>query len=91
MAQAVSRRARTRASTVRGRRLTAWAVWGLWWTKWFWDRFFSELFGFPLPVSFHLCSIVLCHQRMNNRPVAGRSSETVLPHRHEQQQQQQQY
>jgi hypothetical protein len=25
---------------------------------------------------------------MNNRPVGGRSSETVSPHRHEQQQQQ---
>jgi hypothetical protein len=29
----------------------------LWWTKWHWDRFFSESFGFPLSVSFHCCSI----------------------------------
>jgi hypothetical protein len=28
-------------------------MWGLWWTKWHWDRFFPEYFGFPLPVSFH--------------------------------------
>jgi hypothetical protein len=21
-------------------------MWGLWWTKWHWDRFFSEYFGF---------------------------------------------
>jgi hypothetical protein len=25
----------------------------LWWTKWHWDRFFSEFFGFPLSISFH--------------------------------------
>jgi hypothetical protein len=25
----------------------------LWWTKWHWDRFFSESFGFPLSISFH--------------------------------------
>jgi hypothetical protein len=22
-------------------------MWELWWTKWQWDRFFSEYFGFP--------------------------------------------
>jgi hypothetical protein len=22
-------------------------MWGLWWTKWHWDRFFSELSVFP--------------------------------------------
>jgi hypothetical protein len=27
--------------------------WDLWWTKWHWDRFFSESFGFPLSISFH--------------------------------------
>jgi hypothetical protein len=32
-------------------------VWDLWWTKWHWDRFFPEFFGFPLSVSFHRCSI----------------------------------
>jgi hypothetical protein len=33
------------------------SVWDLWWTKWHWDRFFPEYFGFPLSVSFHRCSI----------------------------------
>jgi hypothetical protein len=32
-------------------------MWDLWWTKWHWDRFLSENFGFPLPNSFHRCSI----------------------------------
>jgi hypothetical protein len=32
-------------------------MWDLWWTKWHWDRFFPEYFGFPLSVSFHQCSI----------------------------------
>jgi hypothetical protein len=27
------------------------SMWDLWWTKWHWDRFFSELFGFPLSIS----------------------------------------
>jgi hypothetical protein len=25
-------------------------MWDLWWTKWHWDRFFSEFFGFPLSI-----------------------------------------
>jgi hypothetical protein len=33
------------------------SVWDLWWTKWHWDRFFSEYFGFSLSISFHRCSI----------------------------------
>jgi hypothetical protein len=33
-------------------------------------------------------SVLIYHLGMNNRPVGGRSSETVSPHRHEQQQQQ---
>ena len=32
-------------------------MWDLWLTEWHWDRFFPEYFGFPLSVSFHLCSI----------------------------------
>ena len=28
----------------------------LWWTKWFWGRFFADYFRFPFPVSFHECS-----------------------------------
>jgi hypothetical protein len=26
------------------------SMWDLWWTKWHWDRFFSEFFGFPVTV-----------------------------------------
>jgi hypothetical protein len=29
----------------------------MWWTKWHWDRFFPEFFGFPLSISFHRRSI----------------------------------
>jgi hypothetical protein len=32
-------------------------MWDLCWIKWYWDRFFSEPFSFPLSVSFHRCSI----------------------------------
>ena len=28
------------------------SVWGFCWTKWRWDTFFSEYFGFPLSVNF---------------------------------------
>jgi hypothetical protein len=31
----------------------------LWWTKWHWGRFFSELLDFPLTVSFHQSSILI--------------------------------
>jgi hypothetical protein len=33
------------------------SVLDLWWTKWHWDTIFPEYLGFPLPVSFHRCSI----------------------------------
>jgi hypothetical protein len=33
------------------------SMWDLWWTKWHWDRFFPEYFGFPLSISFHRCSV----------------------------------
>jgi hypothetical protein len=29
------------------------SMWDLWWTKWHWDRVFSEFFGFSMSVSFH--------------------------------------
>jgi hypothetical protein len=38
---------------------------GLWWTKWHWDRFFPEYFGFPLPISLHRCSITLKNGEKN--------------------------
>jgi hypothetical protein len=45
------------------------SMWDLWWTKWHWDRFFFQYFGFPLSVSFHRCYItrknekklIICH------------------------------
>jgi hypothetical protein len=33
-------------------------------TKWHWDRFISEFFGFPLSISFHHCSILIWHRPM---------------------------
>jgi hypothetical protein len=54
----------------------------LWWTKWLWDGFFSELFGFPRQYN----STVAVHTHIspggggvNSRPFGGRSSETQ-PH-----------
>jgi hypothetical protein len=32
-------------------------MWDLWWAKWYWDRFFSEFFSFPLSY----CSTVALH------------------------------
>jgi hypothetical protein len=37
-------------------------MWDLW-TKWHWDRFFSEYFGFPLSISFHRFSIKMEKQK----------------------------
>jgi hypothetical protein len=41
-------------------------MWDLWGTKWHWDRFFSEYFGFPPSVSFHWCSITRKRTKNNN-------------------------
>jgi hypothetical protein len=49
----------------------------LWYTKWHWDRFFFELFGFPLSVSFHHgppYSYIIWG--MNDKPTGGCSSKT---------------
>jgi hypothetical protein len=46
MAQVVIRRPLTAETRFRPGQ----SMWNLWWTKWHWDRFFSELFGFPLSV-----------------------------------------
>jgi hypothetical protein len=32
--------------------------------EWHWGRFFSKFFGFPLPISFHHCSISIYHHPM---------------------------
>jgi len=36
--------------------VTGQSVWDLWWTKWHWDRGFSQYLCFPLSISFHRCS-----------------------------------
>jgi hypothetical protein len=55
-------------------------MWDLWRRKWRWDRVFYEVFGFPLPVSFHRGSpCPYIKWRMKNRPAGGRNSETVSP------------
>jgi hypothetical protein len=40
------------------------SMWDLWWTKWHWDKFFSEYFGFSItiiPPMFHTQISVICH------------------------------
>jgi hypothetical protein len=54
MAQAVSRRSPHRGDPGSS---PAQSMFDLWWTKWYWDRFFPEYFGFPLSITFHRCSI----------------------------------
>ena len=43
------------------------SMWDLWWTKWHWDRFFPEYFGFPLSILFHRCSITRQNEKKNYR------------------------
>jgi hypothetical protein len=53
-------------------------MWDLWWTKWHWERFFSEFFCFPLSIPFHRRSPYSYIIRvMNNMSVSGSSSETL--------------
>jgi hypothetical protein len=58
-------------------------------TKWYWDRFISKLFRFPF--QYHSTGALHAHisPGVNRGPGGGCSSETVLPHLHEQKQQQQ--
>jgi hypothetical protein len=55
MVQVVSRRPLTAEARVR-----AWVnpCGDLWWTKWHWDRFFSESFGFS-PVNIYHSTVAL--------------------------------
>jgi hypothetical protein len=60
------------------------SLWDLWWTKWHWDRFFSESFGFPLSVSFHRCSMFthVSSGGWTKGPLAAQfSRDIVSPHR----------
>ena len=47
----------------KGEKILGRSMWDLWWTKWHWDRFFSEYFGFFLSISFHRCSIKMEKQK----------------------------
>jgi hypothetical protein len=62
MAQAVSRRPPTAEARVRSQV----SPWNLWWTKWHWDKVFSEFFGFPLSISFYRCSITRKRTKNNH-------------------------
>jgi hypothetical protein len=39
-------------------------MWDLWSTKWYWDRFFPQYFGFPLSISFHQCPLLGKEQKI---------------------------
>jgi hypothetical protein len=34
-------------------------MWDLWWTKWYWNRFFSKYLDFTVIVSFQYCPILI--------------------------------
>ena len=57
-------------------------IFDLCWTKWQWDRFCSEKFGFLLSLSFHQCAILILIYMMllpgGKTGEAWESSETVL-------------
>jgi hypothetical protein len=59
MAQAVIRR----PVTVKAGFVSGQSMWDLWWTKWHWDRVFSEFFGFAVSMSFHRSFILIYHLR----------------------------
>jgi hypothetical protein len=60
----------------------------LWWTKWHWDRFFTEYFGLPLSVSFHRCQLhrktkklIVFITGFHNKPLGcGASVESAAGH-----------
>jgi hypothetical protein len=51
------------------------SMWDLWWTKWHWDRFLSEFFGFPLSISFHRRSPTHIIWEMKYTSVSGSISD----------------
>jgi hypothetical protein len=72
MAQVISRRPVIAETRVRAR---GYSKWDLWWTKWYWGRFFSEFFAFPLSLSFHN-GFILIYAGDEPTDVGGYSSET---------------
>jgi hypothetical protein len=71
MAQAVSRRTLTAEARFRSRVSPR----DLWLTKWHWDRFFLEYFGFLLSISFHRCSITWKSKKKNWSSFSSSSSQ----------------
>jgi hypothetical protein len=61
MAQAVSRRHVTAEGLVS---ILGPPMWYLWWTKWHWDRFSPEYFGFPR--QFHSTFTLLYEKKLKN-------------------------
>jgi hypothetical protein len=52
-------------------------MWDMWWTKWHWDRLFSEFFCFPLPVFSTM--VIYAHNissGVKNIPFFGSSSKS---------------
>jgi hypothetical protein len=41
-------------------------MWDLWWTKWHWDRFFPEYFGFP------------CQFHSTSAPLLGKKKKLII-------------
>jgi hypothetical protein len=41
-------------------------MWDLWWTKWHWDRFFPEYFGFP------------CQFHSTGAPLLGKMKKLII-------------
>lgn len=66
---------RCRAATAK---TPAQSMWHLWWTGWYWDRFFLECFGFLLSVTFRRCPIFT---RVSSRSWQMRPSAAVQFHR----------
>jgi hypothetical protein len=54
-------------------------MWDFWRTKWHWDRFFPEYFGFPMSILFHRCSMTRKNEKkliifitgLHNKPQAA--------------------
>jgi hypothetical protein len=56
-------------------RVHIWAgMWGLWWTKWHWGRFFPSTLVSPANHHSTNFSIIIITRGSHNRPIDGRSA-----------------
>jgi hypothetical protein len=61
-------------------------MWDLWWTKWHWDRFFSELFSFPINIIPPWLSLLIYHLGDEQQACWWPQFRDIIsPHQHEQQ------